>query len=479
MKFVVRTVVLLLIVNVLLVYMHYKQAGDTFAKGTESLTYDQEIEVINRTDALYIRHHFSGLSSGRHEIVWPEASVDRSCYLADATSCDRLDEEAFAFLDGENGRQSISYKIPKKGSMKQTALFKEPFVVLHGYSAESTLFHMTDETGIGGLWVNGLEQVGTKKMELVDYTLFRGWGEVYDLYWQRNELPLFYTGDKLSVFGVSGNIDGLEEVDQALQAVEANHSTVVIDKKNPTVESTRFIVSGNADVGKVTHSFLITSMNTRFSIPPKERMIAEVMASILGEKATGSDKSRIAYRKLTEAITAEELVRLKELINGKVGQEMDAAVLDELVGEATGFKTSYFTKNVHRETANYPFIIEDPRKIRFGGTEQPDIGVILKDGKVLYPAKKLLSLAGYTVKSNEQSIYIESDTRQFRFPKKELFYVYNERKYNVGEMPFEVLDGDFYFEESWLQRLFLLTIEKKADTIDIESISSQLREVTE
>ena len=100
----------------------------------------------------------------------------------------------------------------------------------------------------------------------------------------------------------------------------------------------------------------------------------------------------------------------------------------------------------------------------------------MKDGKTLYPAKNILDLAGYTVTSNERSIYIENDIRKFRFPKKELFYVYNEQKYNVVTMPFEILEDDFYFEESWFKRLFLLRIEKTADTIDIIRISTVLEE---
>ena len=42
-------------------------------------------------------------------------ALDRSCYPADATSCDRLDDNLTAFLEGDNEHQSISYKIPKTG----------------------------------------------------------------------------------------------------------------------------------------------------------------------------------------------------------------------------------------------------------------------------------------------------------------------------------------------------------------------------
>ena len=263
--------ILLLIVNGLLIYIHYYQAAGADSKEPSAVKFTQEIEVVNRPDALHIRHHFSGLSDMRYEIVWPEASTNRTCYLADATSCNRLDENTIAFLEGENERQSISYEIPKKGLMKQTALFNEPFASLHGSSASYTLFHMTDETGIGGLWVNGLERVGTKKMTNINYSLFRGKGEVKDFYWQRNNLPRLYAGDRLSVFGESGSTERLGEVDNVLKAIDANHSTIVIDGTQTAVNATRFVVSKNADVDKVSVRLLRESMYTRFAIPENER----------------------------------------------------------------------------------------------------------------------------------------------------------------------------------------------------------------
>ena len=147
-----------------------------------------------------------------------------------------------------------------------------------------------------------------------------------------------------------------------------------------------------------------------------------------------------------------------------------------LAGEVTGFKTSYFTKNIQDDTAAHPFLIEDPREVKFDGTSYFGYSNHIERWKNLVSGKKILNLAGYTVTSNERSIYIENGIRKFRFPKKELFYVYNEQKYDVVTMPFEVLEGDFYFEESWFKRLFLLSIEKTADTIDIIRISTLIEE---
>ena len=44
-------------------------------------------------------------------------------------------------------------------------------------------------------------------------------------------------------------------------------------------------------------------------------------------------------------------------------------------------------------------------------------------------------------------------------------------------MPFEIIDGEFYFEESWFKRLFLLSIDKTGETIQIVQISTMIEEV--
>ncbi|NYF24119.1 hypothetical protein [Sporosarcina sp. JAI121] len=476
MNFIGKILLILLIVNGLLIYTQYSQAegGDVIGKDVES--YSQDIEVINRPDALHIRHHFRGLSNVRREIVWPEKSINRSCYLADASTCNRLDENSTAFLEGDNDRQSISYDIPKTGTVKKTALFNAPFASLYDSSVVYTYFHMTDETGIGGLWVNGLEQVGEKEMTNINYALFRGSGEVNDLYWQKNNLPLFYAGDRLTVFGKGGDTKRLVEVDKALKAVDANHSAVVIDNSNPPVHSDRFIVSDNTDVVEVSDRLLTMAMYERYSIQPKEQLTAEVIASILGGKPVGSKKSREMYHMLTETISKEELGELRALLSDLSSREINATVLDELAGEVIGFKTTFFTRNNQGDAVGHPFLIEDPRKVSFEGKDFSDIQVILREGKTLYPAKKVLKLAGYKVSSNERSIYINNKIRKFRFPLNDFFYVYNEHRYDVVTMPFEILENDFYFEESWFKRLFLLSIEKTADTIEIRRISTLLEE---
>ena len=253
--------------------------------------------------------------------------------------------------------------------------------------------------------------------------------------------------------------DHLEAIDAALRVLDTDHSTIVIDNESPAIDSSRFVVSGVSEIDRVSDRIFTNHMHSRFSISDNVGT-AEVIASILSGKPVGTNSARHIYQTFTETLTESETEKLKELLKVREGQAIDATVLDELVEEVTGFKTTYFKRSLQDNSARYPFLFEESRQVSLEGEVLPEVRIILKDGKTFYPAKQLLTIVGYDVKSNERSIYIENELRQFRFPKKELFYVYNERKFNVGTMPFEMLDDEFYFEESWFKRLFLLSIDK-------------------
>lgn len=467
LKITVRLLILLLLVDGLLLYMHYRDAGNLTAKGHGKMTYSQEIEVTNRHDGLYVRHHFKDLSAEKQTIEWPAISTKRSCYMEDIEACARLDEDVTTFVAGEESEQSIMYVIPKEQAMQQTALYKNVFASLSGAKSSSSLLHLTDEMGLGGLWVNGLELVGSKKMDLIDYSLFQGSGELTDLYWQRNRQPIAYEGNQLSVFGAGADLEMLKDTEEVLRSVNASHTTIVIDEENPPMVSKRFTVTNGANVKGVAEGLLVNSTYDRFKLSEDARLSAEIVTSLLSQKAIGVEKTHVVYDALIESLTELEIEQVVKKVESRKGEKMNAAVLDDVLQEVTGYQSSYFVKNDNLDKPLYPFLLEDPRQVRIDGEEHADIAVILKDGKILYPATQIMQKLGFTIKSNEQSLYIEGGMGNFRFPMKEPFYVYNERKYNLSEVPFERIGDEFYFQEAPFIRIFIIGINKTADTIEI------------
>src|SRR5690606_11828521 len=109
-------------------------------------------------------------------------------------------------------------------------------------------------------------------------------------------------------------------------------------------------------------------------------------------------------------------------------------VLDDMILEVTGWSTSYFTNTIHEQRLSSPFLFEDPRPVVVNGNELMK-KVILRDGNSFYSASSVLKTLGYSIRQNEQSIYIEKEGRNYRFSKIEPFYVLNDRKYDYTAIP--------------------------------------------
>lgn len=466
MKIIRRTVFLLALINIALLYMHYSQLADASEDPAKKPKYSQEIEVINRTDKLIVRHHFSKLDSSRHEIILPVGSKDPTCFMQTESSCTRINENTTAFLEGEGDNQSISYIIPKQGELGSRKLFKAPFASLRNERPMSTVLHITDETDNGGMWINGLKLVGSKKMDMIEYSLFTGRGQVTDLYWQRIALPLTYEGEHISIYGNGADASLVAEMTDNLKQLKVDHLDMVFDGKSKALESDRMIIT-TGNQSSVYIEAVRKSIRTQYSIPSNEYITADLVASILLGKPAGGKKSNAAYAELQDELTHSQSDSLKSDLEKKSGSKVDAVALDDMIGLSTGKKTSFVQKNVE---TNYPLLFEESREVLVGGESVEGLNVIVKGGRTLYPAEKVLSQLGYIVSSNNRSIYIEDDTEKLRFSLRDPFYVINEKRYTLRETPFKMIGDDYYFEEDALRRIFQLSIQKSEDVITVTSL---------
>lgn len=477
LKAIVRILFLLAAVNGGLVYLHYSQSANADGEGANSGTYRQEIEVVNRADGLYIRHHFYNLSESRHEIIWPEGSVERGCEVEDSLSCARLNDSSVAFEEGERDQQSIMYKMPKKQPLTSRKLFKKPFVLLKDAKPLTTVLHMTDEQNIGGMWVTGLERVGKADKERITYRLYRGVGFVNELYWQPEDVPLAYSSNKLTLFGEGIDKKHNDRLVKMLESVGGNHVSVVLAPRNQPLYAERFIVEKTGNMSQVIKQVARMSVQSRFVLPTDEPSMNSMLASILGDEPVGTKAEQGAFLRLKDSISEEQYQSFRQNIHEKIGKEISSSDLDQSLSKILAFDTQYFQKTMKEERYNYPFLLLDPRLVMLDGEEVPEVKVVMQNGKSFYPAEELLSKMGYTIRSNEQSIYIDSPSRTYRFSKVGPFYVMNNRKYDYKEKPYTSINKKMYFDENWLRRIFLVLIDKSDETITIEQIEKLIKEM--
>ena len=97
----------------------------------------------------------------------------------------------------------------------------------------------------------------------------------------------------------------------------------------------------------------------------------------------------------------------------------------------------------------------------------------MKDGQVLYSAVSILKALGYEAAEGKNGFYVNSETRAFRFPVEPGFYVFNQRRYNTVSEPVKKVAGEYFIEESWLQRLFKVELTKSNHRITITTTTEQ------
>lgn len=460
---------LLLFFNILLVYVHYQDASNVSAGNTGQSAYDQEIEVTYRANEIYIRHHFTNLPTDRLEINWPKESEQRTCYLEDADSCLRLNEEATAFLEGEETAQSISYVVPKNPTSENTELLQSVFVKLHEANPRATVLHMVDEVNSGGMWITGLQQIGHKNLPLIDYTLFSGAGQIEDLYWQHHQQPIAYSSEYLTVYGQETAQD-FEPYEDILAQLKAPHMALVLTEQNQPIIKNRLLLTESAQLATVFKQLATNQYYLNYQTEAIEPFTAEVITGLLLENDFGSSLAKNAISQIEKAITATQLEQIIEAFEQHYGEPMSAEIADELIEQVIGYGTSFFKKNSESRQGTYPFLLENPKEIIVSNGEPLDKHAIIKGSQTYFSINEIMEAIGYRVDWNDQSLYIESDENKYRFPLNSYFYVFNERRYNTQSLLLERVEGDFYFEKSVMLRIFRLNLEETANEINISPI---------
>lgn len=476
LKVFIKAFVLLLFFNILLVYIHYQDASDVSAGNRGQSAYDQEIEVTYRADEIYVRHHFTNLPTHRLEIIWPKESEQRTCYIEDTDSCVRLNEEATAFIEGEETSQSISYVIPKTARTGDTELLQSVFMKLHEASPMATVVHMVDEVNSEGMWMTGLQQIGHQEMELINYTLFSGAGSIEDLYWQGNQQPIAYSSEYLTVYGQETEED-FEQYEGLLAQLKTPHMVLVLAEQNQSVVRNRLVITESAQLAHVFKQLAVNQYYVNYQAETMDPFTAEVITGLLLGNDYGSSLATNAIRQIEKAVTSAQMEQIVENLENKYGEPMSASIADTLIGEVIGYQTSFFQKNSESTQGAYPFLLENPKDLIVSNQDPLKQHAIIKGDRTYYPINEIMEAIGYTVNWNEQSLYIESADNKYRFPLNDYFYVFNERRYNTQSLLVERHEDNFYIEKAAMLRIFRLNYQETSDEINIMPIGQHEEEV--
>lgn len=443
----------------------YSDKVDSIEKGYR---YSQEIEIVYRGESLDIRQHFKNLPSEELLIEWPKASINPNCFIENEHSCARLSDDSTKFKAGETRAQSISYVIPLKNGLQSRKLMKNVFATLKKGDVQFSTVHISTEKEVEGQWVTGLPLIGEQQLSLVNYSMFSGEGPVKDLFWQDDGFTLQNDMGVVSIYSRTPLKAAFYEKLEKVNFLGNEHLAIINGTNIDGVDGFRMLFLPDVTVAKVQQNVLITQLEASYNFGDSPHWLKELVASFLTGTVFGGEKTKEVAATIVGQFTDDQLTEWREHLRALEGKTINAELLDRELSEVLGASTKYISMNTQTEKS-YPFLYNDPREIYVNTEKKPAIQVVLKDGEVLYGADLLLETLGYDVSVGEHGYYVISETREFRFPNEPGFYVFNQRRYNTVALPVKQVAGQYFIEESWLKRLFIVEIEKTEDRINISA----------
>lgn len=458
--------VLVLIISGTL-FFQYQVYSDKHLAGKGDFFYTQEIEIEYRNGYLDIRQHFRNLPSQTVTIKWPSLATSSDCFIESESSCERLSEDFTKFEESEIHSQSISYIIPLEGGLQNNQLLKDVFVTLEtGHVSHSTVHITTDQT-ILGQWVTGLPLVGQQSLTLVNYAMFSGMGPVSELFWIDGNLALQYSSKQVSVFSPNPLSKEVTEGLKDMPFLNENHLSIIDGANNLGLQGKRILFLNDITLQSLQQNVILSQVQNLYNFSDSPQWVVEMVASFITDTTFENAKAKVLYETLTTRMTNVQLESWKQQLTELKGEKVTTVVLDELLSDVMNNHTEYLTLNVSSE-GEFPFLYNDKREVFVNAHLKEDIDVIFKDGQILYSAKNVLEHLGYEAQEGQNGYYVNNEFRSFRFPENHGFYVYNERRYNTVSKPIIQIAGHYFIEESWLQKLFLVDIEKSETAITIK-----------
>lgn len=459
---------ILLFINGIMLTFQYHVYSNQLTEEDKTFYYDQDIEVVYHKNKFTIRHHLNSLPESQVRLNWPAKSVKKECGNKQTEKCNRLNKTKTSLNKGKTKEQTFVYTIPAPSEGKLSGrVIKNIFLSLNLGKSVHTTIHITDKKHSGGQWITGLPEVKSKNLKLIQYSMFSGNGPVTSLYWQKAKMKELFTNDQVTLYGNGHASDNLAQALKGLD-IEGFEHVAIIESKKYKKSGDRILFTSELNKKTLTEKYILSQMNQKYNFDMLPNWGPAVVASFLTERRVGSPKASKMVATLKDYMNEQQLKDWKTSLEDLQGKKITAGLLDDKLSSSLELKTSFFKMNAQNGNKVAPLLFEDKRPIYLNGLQQKNMQVILKDGRILYSVKPLLNKLGYSTKIGVHGFYAQSKERNFRFPMDEPFYVYNEHRYDLLSQPIVKYGSDYYIEEAWLVRLFIVDIEKSEKQINIK-----------
>ena len=427
---------------------------------------NQEIHVKAEKAGLNIKQVFSNLEQGRkYDINIPGRIENLTCLDGEGAPCkDDLENQSFK---ARGTRLQLEY-IVKVDTSAVEFLLNDWLVSLVEEGVNNTRIELVDKLQRKGSWVAGIPLKGYKQMDLVNYYVFEGFGNIPSLYWQNTSLAKLSGQKGINYYSRSQDQLPIYEYDSLINVINKSHLSVIFNNDNRIVQGNGLVlISKSLSRNELEHQLATALISMKLTqLNKDEEWLLEALASLVTKGTAMNPKAYAVVKELSGKLTKAELNEFTEILYHDHSSLTHRKLDDHLAG-IRGMRTDFFTLNKLEDNPFYRLLFKDDRRIIVNGENSNDINIAIDGDRKLYPFVKTMETLGFQTVTDPgmKWIKVSSIGNEYSFNLTNNTFVLNGENFGLLENPFEVINRTVYVEQRWLNGVFKISIEESNQEI--------------
>ncbi|MFD2682947.1 hypothetical protein [Bacillus seohaeanensis] len=426
---------------------------------------DQQFSILHKGSTFYFEGTItlSSVSQGKYHISWPHEAKDFSCKDVNDENCLTKENGSFHILAPKGTTSpytiTLSYTIDKSAGTN-SLLLSNWYPIIQAVTVESTSIQLTEQSILDGTWISGFQSSYNKKMEFVDYYVFKGNDGPVDLLWTRESLQK-KVYPHFSVYSKE-EYNSFDKLEIAKELTNNQYVTIICSKSTPSFVSKRLIIINDcgSNIEKTQQLLNEGLIGQSFLLPVGQKGLMETMTSIVLERPVGGEKSQFMYKELVEGLTSEQFTVFQGYLRNPTMNVLNVSELDEIIRDITGYKTTFFTDNMKGEKL-YPLLLKDSKELIVNNEEIQGLSILIYKQKQLVPFALTLESLGLPLEKITSDAYLVlKDGNTYRFYSDQDYFIYNEEHFGSYDKPLQKIENKLYIDLKWVKRLFEVEVEE-------------------
>lgn len=422
----------------------------------------QHIIIETAERELKITQTITGLIKDKeYQLVRPDKLFRWQC------GCTSYDPDSNTILTAK-GEVRFTFVIPIPD---ETAFLLTDWTAnLQDVKIMETAIDIAEKGKRGSTWIAGIPQIGYEQLSFIDFYSFKGIGGTPSLYWQHDPLELKSLNKSLFIFAdptLAMNADF-----KSFTGIKPNEYLAVIftDAVIPMMGQGVKVVSPGSRFEIIEREIIYSYYEEKLKqLDNQEYWIVDFLTALTAGTTPMVKKSEKMLAELSQHLAEDERRLFVHAVQQKKNL-INFEMLDQILGDIKGLKTSFFSINKDEESEFISLLFMDARKFIINGNTT-NIKIVYSDDKVLFPFIETLEAMGFEVKTEDSTFYAKNKNEQYTFYLDRPIFQMNGVDFGMLENPLYVENNHVYIKSKLLQTIFQVTIKENQQAIMLDDDS--------